>query len=250
MPLLLDNLDLRYDPYPIGVIAPAFDPQFYDELLRTFPPISLFEFQPRFGSKYSFNVGNRAKPFKEFIAANSAWRKVDDFLKSDEFLNATFAKLLSRGVDLGYRPGKHSTGKRLSKLFRGVASGRLPAIEAPVRVRWEFSALPAHGGNVIPHTDSPMQYVTYVISMVDRDEWNPEWGGGTDILKTKDPARGYNLMNKAMPYDETITLDTVPYRNNQGMLFVKTYDSLHGVKTMEGPEGVLRKTVTVIIERY
>jgi hypothetical protein len=80
-------------------------------------------------------------------------------------------------------------------------------------------------------------------------EWNPAWGGGTDILKPKDPSESYNYFNRDLPYEACETLRTVEFLPNQAMLFLKTFNSLHGVKQMNGPEGSLRRTLTINIQR-
>ena len=36
-----------------------------------------------------------------------------------------------------------------------------------LEARFEFSALPADGGNIVPHTDAPTKIVTMVVSMED-----------------------------------------------------------------------------------
>ena len=43
-------------------------------------------------------------------------------------------------------------------------------------------------------------------------------------------------------------LRTVPFLPNQAMLFIKTFNSLHGVQPMKGPETRLRRTLTLNIE--
>lgn len=89
----------------------------------------------------------------------------------------------------------------------------------------------------------------FVFSMVQPGDWQDQWGGGTDILVPKDVTKSFNYMNAQVPYDQTDMTATVPYKPNQAMIFVKTHNSLHGVREMSGPEGVMRRTLTVVIER-
>jgi hypothetical protein len=109
--------------------------------------------------------------------------------------------------------------------------------------------LPADSGIVVPHTDAPRKFITLVFTMVDDGEWNEAWGGGTDILRSKDPSKSYNYQNKPLDYGDCDILRTVEFQPNQAMLFVKTFNSLHGVQRMTGPEGKLRRTLTINIER-
>jgi len=247
-PIRLENLVVHYEPFPIGVVTPTFDPGLYAEMLGNFPPIELFEFLPRFGKKYSLSEFRNPKAYADFVGSSPLWREVHRYFKSGDFIYGVLDALRERNVDLGIRRRDQKVSRRLRKLVTSVGRG-LPSTDLPISARFEFSALPANGGIVIPHTDAVKKFVTIVFSMVGEGEWDESWGGGTDILKTRDPAKSFNFLNKQVPYEETDTLTTVHFRPNQSMLFVKTFNSLHGVKEMRGPEGVLRRTLTVNFER-
>lgn len=240
---------MEYSPYPFGVITPVFDEAFYTELLETFPSLELFQFHSRFGNKYSLSEKSNRAQYEKFIASNAAWREVHSYVKSDAFISTVLDALRGQNVDLGLQRAKQSRGKSFRNGVKGLLRGRLPVAERPLYSRFEFSALPADGGIVIPHTDSPGKYVTLVFSMVKVGDWTEQWGGGTDILVPKDVTKSYNFINAQMPYEETDTVATVPYKTNQAMIFVKTHNSLHGVRKMEGPTGAVRRTLTVVIER-
>ena len=49
--------------------------------------------------------------------------------------------------------------------------------------------------------------------------------------------------------DEVEKLRTFAFLPNQCVIFVKTFNSLHGVPPMTGPPGVMRRTLTINIER-
>jgi hypothetical protein len=248
-PIRLENLVMRYDPFPVGIVAPTFEPSLYAEMLRGFPPLELFEFLPRFGKKYSLSEVRNPKAYSAVVASSPLWREVHRYFKSPEFIYSVIDALREKGVDLGIRRADQKLSRRLRKLALSVRNGGLPIADPPITSRFEFSTLPANGGIVIPHTDAVKKFITIVFSIVGEGEWDETWGGGTDILKTQDPARSYNFVNKQVPYEETETLETVHFRPNQAMLFVKTFNSLHGVKEMRGPEGTLRRTLTVNFER-
>lgn len=248
-PIRLSDIDMTYAPYPFGVIAPVFDEGLYAELLATFPPIGLFKFHERFGAKYSLSEKSNRRDYEAFIAANPAWRDVHAYVKSENFVFSVLEALRERDVDLGLDRAQQSRGRRLKAALKSALRGRIPSVERPLYSRFEFSALPADGGVVIPHTDSPGKYVTIVFSMTKPDDWSEPWGGGTDILAPKRVEKSFNLVNAQVPYEETETVATVPYRANQAMIFVKTHNSLHGVRRMTGPQGAFRRTLTVVIER-
>jgi len=247
--MLLSNLQLTYEPYPIGVIMPVFEQGVYQELLQTFPPLELFKFMPEHGNKYSLSERNNGKFYSDYIAKNSAWRELHRYVKSDEFVFGIIDSLRQGKIDLGIKRKDQKFGQRLKKLVRNVRAGRLPVTTSPIYSRFEFSVLPADGGVVTPHTDAPKKFITLVVTMTAPGEWNTAWGGGTDILKPKDPSENFNYFNRDLPYEQCDTLRTVEFLPNQAMLFLKTFNSLHGVKAMSGPSGALRRTLTINIQR-
>ncbi len=247
--LHLDNLEMAYEPYPVGIISPVFDTTLYQELLQSFPPLALFQYMPRFGNKYSLSEKNNRAAYEDYTAGHPAWREFHRYIKSADFIYAVIDMLRDRNVDLGIRRERQGLGYRWRKVLRNIRHGRLPGTHPPIYSRFEYSVLPAKDGIVVPHTDAPRKFITLVFTMVGDDDWDETWGGGTDILRCKDPAKTYNYYNQSLDYAECDVLRTVPFRPNQAMLFVKTFNSLHGVRAMTGPEGALRRTLTVNIER-
>ena len=248
-PLLhLSNLRMVYEPYPLGVISPAFEPDLYAQLLRQFPPLDLFEFLPSHGNKYALSERCHPKQYADFVSRNAVWRELHAYVKSAAFRFSVIEALRDRKIDLGIRRKSRTLGKHVLKLLKESARGHLPSIAAPIASRLEFSVLPASNGYLLPHTDSPGKLITLVVTMTRDGEWDRTWGGGTDVLKPKDPSNTYNYANRQIPYEQCEVLRTVEYVPNQAMLFIKTFNSLHGVKPMTGPEAIHRRTLTLNIE--
>ncbi|HXK26387.1 MAG TPA: hypothetical protein VMS55_27235 [Myxococcota bacterium] len=237
-----------YEPYPLGSIAPAFEPDLYGQLLRQFPPLELFEFLPDHGNKYSLSEKYHPKQYADFVTRHEVWRDLRAYVKSDAFRFSVIDALRDCKVDLGIRRKSRTLGSRSLKLLREAARGHLPSIAAPITSRFEFSALPASSGHLAPHTDSPGKLITLVVTMTRDGEWDSAWGGGTDILKPKDASDSYNYSNRQIPYEQCEVLRTVEFVPNQALLFIKTFNSLHGVRPMKGPEALLRRTLTLNIE--
>lgn len=242
-----ENLEMTYLPYPIGVMAPVFEQGYFDTLIDTFPTVEKFHFRKDLGNKYV--LSEKTPGYDAFLDSSPPWKKLHSYIKSDDFIFTVLDAMKAKGVDLGLKRDSQSQGKRLKKALKSVMNGRIPNVEPPLYSRFDFSALPADGGVLHPHTDSPGKLITLVFSMVRPNEWDEAWGGGTDILTPKDAAKSFNHLNRQMDYAETDLVDTVHYKPNQAMLFVKTYNSLHGVKTMTGPENTIRRTLTVNIQR-
>jgi hypothetical protein len=239
---------LRYEPFPIGLARPVMDQGLYKELLADYPPREQFDYLPKVGHKYSLSEKNNPAKYESWVAEHPRWREFHRWIKSAEFIESVLKALKERGVDTGYR-ASISTGRRLGKLARNLVRGRIDAGKPGLSARFEFSMLPADGGSVIPHTDSPGKVITLVVSMIDNGEWPVQFGGGTDVNRPTDPRLYYNELNRQAGFDEMEILETFPFDPNQVVVFVKTFNSWHSVRPMTGQGSpAMRKTLTINIE--
>jgi hypothetical protein len=245
-----DHLELRYDPFPIGLAKPLVEADRYAEMLANYPDQELFAYLAKVGHKYSLSEKSNPKAYHDFVQSKPIWRDFHAMIKSDAFVKGVVDALAERHVDLGY--GKLPTpARRTRKFVRNLLRGRLDAGRSPLSARFEYSMLPADGGYVIPHTDSPGKVITMVVSMVGEGEWDQAIGGGTDLNKPKDPALTYNELNRQARFDEMDVIDTFEFTPNQGVIFVKTFNSWHSVRPMTGKGSkLMRKTLTINIESY
>jgi len=244
-----ENVKFRYDPYPIGLIKPVMDERLYGELVDSYPPVELFQFMPKFGNKYSLSEKFNAQNYATYIKSHPRWRELHDWVKSREFIASVVAMLEHQHIDLGMRLDAHTFGRRLKVLRREIKRRRWPRTETPLSSRFEFSMLPADGGYHRPHTDNPTKYITLVVSMVKEGEWNPAFGGGTDVLRTKHCEHSYNLVNNSLEFDDVERIDTFDFTPNQSVVFIKTFNSLHSVWPMTGKGSpAMRRTLTINIE--
>lgn len=224
------------------------DPALYDALTAAYPPRELFHYLPKVGHKYSLSEKNNPQQYAAWIADHPVWREFHRWIKSRGFVEVVLAALKERGVDTGYR-ARVPAARRLAKLARNLARGNIDAGQPGLSARFEFSMLPADGGSVIPHTDSPGKVITLVVSMIRDGEWDPAFGGGTDVNRPKDPRLYYNELNRQAEFDEMEVLETFPFDPNQAVVFVKTFNSWHSVRPMTGRGSpAMRKTLTINIE--
>jgi hypothetical protein len=248
----LEGVKFDYEPYPVGYGVEVFGPTGYAELLQHWPATSLFEFKPGLGDKFSLSEVNRPDDYHRFVAQTPCWQALRARIKSPEFVHYVVDFFDRHGIDLGLRNCKvvdqrgDAGGLRRFGVAMRYAAGRPPRRQ--LRSRFEFSMLPAAGGNILPHTDSPGKIITLVLSMCEPSGWDEAWGGGTTILKPLDRSRSYNWFNRQLGFDECETVHTHPFKPNQCVVFVKTYNSLHAVHPMSGPPGVMRRTLTINIE--
>lgn len=243
-----DHLDLRYDPFPIGLAKPLMDEGTYNSMLDDYPDREQFEYLAKVGHKYSLSEKSNPKGYHEFIQARPVWREFHEMIKSRDFIKQVVDELAERHIDLGYKK-LPTTASRLKKFARNLTRGRLDAGRPPLSARFEYSMLPAKGGYVIPHTDSPGKTITMVVSMVREGEWDPAFGGGTDLNRPKEPTLNYNELNNRAEFDEMEIIDTFEFTPNQCVIFVKTFNSWHSVRPMTGTDpDAMRKTLTINIE--
>ncbi len=247
--LNFDLLEMRYRPFPIGVIRPAMSENVYAECLKAFPDSALFEYVGDVGHKLSLSEKYASRNYQDLIANEPVWRSLHRWVKSRAFLESTFEALENRHIDLGYDvPTLTQRLRRRAKtLWRG--RGRRADLYS---ARFEFSMLPADGGSVIPHTDNPEKVVTIVISMVGDGEWSDAFGGGTDVLQPHDEKLTFDHLNDRRPeFGDLEILYTYPFQSNQAVVFAKTFNSWHGVRPMTGPAtGLMRRSLTINIEAH
>jgi hypothetical protein len=250
--LSLDALTMRYRPFPIGIAQPAMADDLYRRCIDTFPPLDLFDnydaiLKP--GKKYTLSEKENPKAFNDFIRSSPVWRDIYADVKSDGFVYAVLDALRRRDIDLGptYLPPR----RRLLKRLKDLSRGRVSPEAARLKARFEFSALPADGGHLNPHTDAPSKIVTLIVSMMRPGEWDPAFGGGTDVNVPKEDRFAFNQMNRLARFEDMDVVATYDYAPNQAVLFVKTFNSWHSVPPMTGRgAGALRKTLTINIERF
>jgi hypothetical protein len=242
-----DHLQFRYEPFPIGIAKPAIAEDLYRQLVDSYPPRELFAYLPKVGHKYSLSEKYNGEAYGRFINSHAPWRELHAWIKSDDFIPAVMKALRAHHIDLGQKP--LSGAKRTLKTVKNLARGRRRPLPPRLSTRFEFSMLPADGGYIMPHTDSPSKIVTLIVSMAGDDEWNPAFGGGTDVNRPRDMRLAFNRMNAQADFDEMEVLDTFEFTPNQVVVFVKTFNSWHSVRPMTGTgSSLMRKTLTINIE--
>ena len=243
--LRFDCAVFDYEPYPICYSTDVIDAETYARLVETYPDRELFEYKPNLGHKYSLSEVNNPVNYQNFLDNSPVWKDFYEHVKSPGFVGNILEMLAANNIDLGLRRIRVLRGKskRKASLLSRIRR------QTELNARFEFSMMPADGGQIVPHTDAPDKIITLVISMMEPGEWDMGWGGGTSVCLPSDRTRVFNYMNKALPFDQVDTLKTFPFEPNQCVLFVKTYNSWHHVAPMCGPKDApLRKTLTINIE--
>jgi hypothetical protein len=243
-----DNLDLVYEPFPMGVSRAVFEPNYYEELVASFPPKELFGRKGSLGNKYALSEVTNPEAYARFIKDSAPWRRLYAYIKSDEFIADFLGVLATHNIDLGVAPTPFSLGRRIQEILSELKHFRFPARPRLVTSRFEYSIIPADGGFLEPHTDAPRKVTSIVIPFVRHGEWDPSFGGGTAMFRAKDFRQSFNLMNRQLRFEDVETIRTFQFEPNQAVMLIKTFNSLHGVEVMRGNgSDALRKSITINI---
>ncbi len=240
------DVAFRYEPYPIGLAREVLAASSYKRLIEAWPATELFEFKQQLGNKYSLSEVNNPAHYRRFVRTQAAWKEMHSYVKSSEFMHEVIALLYEHHMDLGL------SGAILARRQAGLSFiDQLKVLRKTRKLsaRFEFSMLPADGGYIKPHTDAPQKIITLVISMMAPDEWDPRFGGGTDVMRPRDVTRSYNYMNRQFEFEQMETLHSFPFEPNQAVIFIKTFNSWHAVQPIQGGGSkTMRKTLTINIE--
>ncbi len=245
-----EHAEFRYEPFPIGVIRPLMDEASYREMVESYPPKDLFVHLPKVGHKYTLSEKFNAETYQRFVEETPFWRRLRAWIKSPDFVESVDRMLCQQHIDLGLSKLNVSEAKKWRIAWKEIKRGRFPRLPPGLRARFEFSMLPADGGHIMPHTDTPKKLITLIVSAMRDGEWDPAFGGGTEVNRTKDKDDAFNWLNKTVPFEKIDVLDVYDFAPNQCVTFVKTFNSLHCVRPMLGKgSDVMRKTLTINIER-
>lgn len=251
--LNFDSLTMRYEPYPIGIVPSGISKEDYEEMVRGWPDKSLFTLMPKLGNKLSLSERNNGDVFQGFVKKSAIWSRFSREIKSKDFIEFVLDTFINHGVDIGQHnfsisPSKLNFAQKFSRKVHSIhrVVRGLPPLRN-LRTRFEFSMMPYQGGHLKPHTDSPGKLITLVASILDSPPQDQSSGGGTAILKAKDPKKSFNYMNQQLEFSEVEVIESIEQKPQQVLAFVKTFNSLHAVFPMTGSAG-FRKSLTVNIE--
>jgi hypothetical protein len=239
------NININYKPFPVLSLKNFINKQYYIQLVNTFPEKELFEFKENLGKKYSLSETNNRKNYFKYIKQNKIWNKFFKIIKSKNFIQEIIDLLYENNINLGLKNSKQISleSKNFLKNLKNTIKKKFF-----FKSKFEFSMMSGEGGYILPHTDAPEKIITIVIPMINENEWKKEWGGGTSILEPVDERNYYNHQNKYLNFNEVKTLKNLPFEKNNSTLFIKTFNSLHCVYPIQGPNTILRKSLTINIQ--
>lgn len=247
--LCFDNAEFRYEPYPIGVAKGVLAADHYAQLVAAFPEVSMMRRLHGNTDKLSLSEKNHPVKYAGFVRSNPLWREFHAYVKRRGFIGDILKMLRSRHIDLKLSAAVTTVPGAWARIAASLLRFKLPYDLTRLNARFEFSIVHGDGGSLKPHTDTPNKLITLVISMVGENEWPLEYGGGTDVNRALDVKNTYNHANRSLEFSDVEVLHTYPFEPNQCVIFVKTFNSLHSVRPIHSPPHVLRKSLTINIER-
>ncbi len=213
---LMNNFDEREfqgkQPFPWVNPQGFFNPDRYQELLDTMPPLE--SFTPSFGKQRKSGQASHDRYILDYEA----------------------------GIELP-GPWAQLMEEMLSDTYRNFICRLLKVSSVRFRFHWHYT--PA-GAEVGPHCDSKGKIGSQIFYLNTPDDWDPAWGGETVILDDLGRFPTYS----APQFDEFDQQWPARTMDNRCILFGRRGNSWHGVKRIQCPEGKHRKVFIVVFEEH
>ena len=138
------------------------------------------------------------------------------------------------------QPWKEFIGELCSDAYRREIERLLGARKAEFRFHWHYTP---SGCGVSPHCDSRREHGSHLFYFNSEEDWRPEWGGSTLLLD--DGGRlNYDSAPAPEDFDNIVEL---PCIGNCSNLMMRSDRAWHAVRSIQCPEGKLRKVFIVVV---
>jgi hypothetical protein len=236
--------EVRSTPFCYFHIDDYLPDTLYRSLRESFPDESTYESDG--SGKLGFRSSEEPDEFDRFCARHPEWQRLVDFFRSDAFVLDVRRALSPQLVSARNWKARR---RWLNCGHDEIPTNRLRyMLEEPVRTTFQISQLPA-GAEVVPHSDAPRKLVSLMLYFRD-DDWQDSSGGGTVFLEPLDPARAQQWSPTArIPFSELKEIGSCEFARNRLAGFVRSRNSYHGVRKIEGPPGSSRRALLINIKR-
>ena len=236
--------EVRTQPFCYFQIDDYLPDLLYRSLRDSFPDGSTYESDG--SGKLGFRSSDEPDDFERFCERHPNWQRLLDFFRSDAFVLD-----VRRALSPSLVAARNWKGRRR---WRNCSEAETPTsrlrylLEEPVRTTFQISQLP-NGAEVVPHTDAPRKLVSLMLYFRD-DEWEDAFGGGTVFFEPRDAerARDWNPTDR-IPFSELEEIGSCGFARNRLAGFVRSQNSYHGVRRIEGPPGASRRALLINIKR-
>lgn len=248
-----NNFTFYSDPFPHGLAHKVFDEAFYKKIVSEFPSVENLKKlidKSNLQKFKKFSLSNKNdKSFDKIISNKPNIKILVDYLNSFEFKKNLIYLLENNNIKFGINLKKNTKKKILINFLKNFSPFIFGKQEQDIDIFTEFSSIPINNGMIKPHTDSQYKLASIVIPIVD-DNWKEEFNGGTNFLTPKDKTKTFNYLNNTLEFNETEKIKTIPFKKNQLLIFLKTYNSLHSVGPLIGNnDEIYRNSITLTVEK-
>lgn len=254
----LTNADVVIcEPFPIFEFHNLFDVSIFRKLQAEFPDKTLFP--GRYlenGGKFHWNSTTRE--FNDFLEKSPIWKDLFQLFSKPEIVAEFYAltqQVPSERTPAARKPWQLCFGEKdgflqgVRNTMDGLKARLLDRIQ--VRLLFEFSCM-EQGCYIPPHTDLPEKLLSLMIYFPEEDITYPH-GTGTEFYRKKPDnhemrswkstwIKGDGVHNF---FESNDTFYTSQFTANKMVGFVKTSNSWHGVRQLNLPMHVLRRSLNV-----
>lgn len=219
------------EPFVFGFADDFLPTDMYAQLENEFPAALVKPETLQYGKR--FQRIRRQDSLENVDGVSDAWHSFISTIRTREFLKDVQAWAKD------FVPPFRVPAPNASRYLRLL--GKRPAIrDWALELNCEFSML-KRDTMLPPHTDSIDKVLIFLLYFP-QDDWQPEWGGGTQFYKPIDRRYDSNWSNSRLPRSHVETVFDSGFRPNRLCFFVKSANSWHGVAPLNCPEGVLRRS--------
>lgn len=144
------------------------------------------------------------------------------------------------GLDLPV-PWQAFIGELRDDLYRSCIKDLIGRSHIRFRFHWHYTP---NGCGVSPHCDSSGKLGSHIFYMNSRKDWDPAWGGQTEILSDNGRFKKGSSPDFE-DFDEEFPAETM---DNRSLIFGRRDNSWHGVRDIHCPEGMFRKVFIVVFQ--
>ncbi len=238
----LNNQKIFYDPYPHALFMDVFNEKFYKDLCNEFPENENFDKfdldKQNLLKQKKFVLNDKNRSFKSILRKSKSLNLLYNHLVSQKFKIEIMRLLEEKNILFPNHEKNESFFLKIRKKIKNIKN-----------FGFELSMISSDGGFIKPHTDGPDKLISFVIPIVEDDNFSKIENSGTKILIPIDEQYKYNYVNKTVPFEATQTVREIPFSKNQIFLFLKTHNSLHSVGPMKqiNSKNLMRKSINFFI---
>ena len=254
MELNTKNIRKKNKPYTYFFIDNIFDNNIYEDLQFTFPTLNNYRLITSKSSsnkasnkdgKWIFDKKNYEKWNHFFLnPKNNNWKNLIKIINSEKFLN-DLKNLFYEDLKLSH---KNIVDKKWVYDDDSSDEEVFENFEIMEKPNIQFTKM-ENGSFLLPHKDSPNKVFTLIFYFPSKN-WilNDSRGGGTNIHKVYYPEASVDFRNIYYQFSEfTKHFESIDYKSNRLMGFIKDKKSYHSIGPIESKESVYRDAFVVNI---